>query len=135
MVENGEKVSNTLTREFYEEAAEDSVDMERVLAEIFSNDDDDSQTIYRGYVDDPRNTDNAWMETVVVHFHTPPHLAERLRLSAGDDAVGASWVCIEDNNPRYMNLYASHREFVEQLKQREESKKLEAEVNKSKIAM
>ena len=25
--------------------------------------------IYRGYVDDPRNTDNAWMETVVMHFH------------------------------------------------------------------
>ena len=25
--------------------------------------------IYRGYVDDPRNTDNAWMETVVINFH------------------------------------------------------------------
>jgi len=25
--------------------------------------------IYRGYVDDPRNTDNAWMETVAYHFH------------------------------------------------------------------
>ena len=22
-----------------------------------------------GYVDDPRNTDNAWMETVAFHFH------------------------------------------------------------------
>ena len=25
--------------------------------------------LYKGYVDDPRNTDNAWMETVVVNFH------------------------------------------------------------------
>ena len=25
--------------------------------------------VYRGYVDDPRNTDNAWMETVAVNFH------------------------------------------------------------------
>ena len=25
--------------------------------------------IYRGYVDDPRNTDNAWMETVAYNFH------------------------------------------------------------------
>ena len=25
--------------------------------------------MYRGYVDDPRNTDNAWMETVAVNFH------------------------------------------------------------------
>lgn len=25
--------------------------------------------MYKGYVDDPRNTDNAWMETVAVNFH------------------------------------------------------------------
>lgn len=25
--------------------------------------------IYSGYVDDPRNTDNAWMETVAQNFH------------------------------------------------------------------
>ena len=25
--------------------------------------------IYRGYVDDPRNTDNAWMETIAMNFH------------------------------------------------------------------
>jgi len=25
--------------------------------------------VYSGYVDDPRNTDNAWLETVVYHFH------------------------------------------------------------------
>ena len=25
--------------------------------------------MYAGYVDDPRNTDNAWMETVVFNFH------------------------------------------------------------------
>ena len=25
--------------------------------------------IYKGYVDDSRNTDNAWMETVAYNFH------------------------------------------------------------------
>lgn len=25
--------------------------------------------MYAGYVDDPRNTDNAWMETVAYNFH------------------------------------------------------------------
>ena len=25
--------------------------------------------IYKGYVDDPRNTDNAWMETEAVNYH------------------------------------------------------------------
>ena len=28
-----------------------------------------SVQMYAGYVDDPRNTDNAWMETVVFNFH------------------------------------------------------------------
>ena len=27
------------------------------------------EDVYRGYVDDPRNTDNAWMETVAQNFH------------------------------------------------------------------
>ena len=25
--------------------------------------------VYKGYVDDPRNTDNSWMETLAVNFH------------------------------------------------------------------
>lgn len=28
-----------------------------------------SLQVFKGYVDDPRNTDNAWMETVAVNFH------------------------------------------------------------------
>lgn len=27
--------------------------------------------VYKGYVDDPRNTDNAWIETVAVSIHFP----------------------------------------------------------------
>ena len=27
--------------------------------------------VYKGYVDDPRNTDNAWMEAVAVSIHFP----------------------------------------------------------------
>ena len=25
--------------------------------------------VYKGYVDDPRNTDNAWIETIAMNFH------------------------------------------------------------------
>ena len=25
--------------------------------------------VYKGYVDDPRNTDNAWIETIAINFH------------------------------------------------------------------
>eukprot|EP00301_Raphidiophrys_heterophryoidea_P002212 c11035_g1_i2.p1 GENE.c11035_g1_i2~~c11035_g1_i2.p1 ORF type:complete len:322 (+),score=78.12 c11035_g1_i2:281-1246(+) len=111
MVDDGEYVTSTLKREFMEEAAEKSVDMEQVLEEIFA--DSNRRVVFRGYVDDPRNTDNAWMETTVVHFHCLPHQAERLKLSAGSDAVRVSWLCVEDNNERYTNLYASHKAFVD----------------------
>ena len=28
-----------------------------------------AKKIYKGYIDDPRNTDNAWMETQCYNFH------------------------------------------------------------------
>ena len=40
--------------------------------------------VYRGYVDDPRNTDNSWMETVAVNFHDETgELVGKLQLQAG----------------------------------------------------
>ena len=42
--------------------------------------------VYRGYVDDPRHTDNAWIETTAFHFHCPPEIGDKLPLAAGDDA-------------------------------------------------
>ena len=44
------------------------------------------KVVYRGYVDDPRNTDNAWMETTAFHFHVTDELGAMLPLKAGDDA-------------------------------------------------
>ena len=34
--------------------------------------------VYTGYVDDQRSTDNAWVESRVVHFHCPRELGEAL---------------------------------------------------------
>ena len=42
--------------------------------------------VYAGYVDDPRNTDDAWMETEVRNFHLDDDLAAQIPLEAGDDA-------------------------------------------------
>ena len=40
--------------------------------------------VYSGYVDDPRNTDNSWMETVAVNFHDDTgNGAGRFHLHAG----------------------------------------------------
>ena len=83
--------------------------------------------VYAGYVDDPRNTDNAWMETVAYNFHDDTGLKSspftalsifnffsgegvgRLKLSAGDDAGDVAWT----EAKRDMNLYASHNSFIE----------------------
>lgn len=99
MVDPGEHVSLTAKRELMEEAG---IDLETVPpTEIFS-----------GYVDDPRNTDNAWMETVasmmVVDYAPEPQ--------AGDDAEGAQWfnlTDIESLQEATVGLYASHGEIIQ----------------------
>ena len=56
--------------------------------------------VYRGYVDDPRNTDNAWLETTAVLFHCSAELGERMHLAAGDDAAKAEWLDVSDSDER-----------------------------------
>lgn len=113
MVDANEDVSLTLRREFSEEAmdglsisAEERAKLDAKVAENFKN----GKDVYRGYVDDPRNTDNAWMETVAVNFHdeTGEGLG-KFALNAGDDAVGVKWTVVDSS----LKLYASHRDFVE----------------------
>ncbi|XP_060003528.1 ADP-ribose pyrophosphatase, mitochondrial isoform X2 [Lagenorhynchus albirostris] len=65
--------------------------------------------IYKGYVDDPRNTDNAWMETEAVNYHDETgEIMDNLTLEAGDDAGKVKWVDISDK----LKLYASHFQFI-----------------------
>jgi len=112
MVDAGDTVSLTLRKEFGEEALnsieaspEERVKLEKLLSEIFAN----GETVYSGYVDDPRNTDNAWMETVCVNFHDDDgSIFDQFKLHAGDDAVGVKWVDITPD----IQLYASHTNFV-----------------------
>ena len=113
MVDMGESVSVTMRREFTEEAgaiedAEKKALFLQLTEELFAN----GEVVYRGYVDDPRNTDNAWMESAVFHFHCSPELGQLLPLHAGDDAAAVMWLDIESSNATFANLYASHRDFV-----------------------
>jgi ADP-ribose pyrophosphatase len=48
--------------------------------------------VYQGYVDDFRNTDNAWIETTAFHLHLPWEEAGKMIPVAGDDAKDAAWV-------------------------------------------
>ena len=60
-------------------------------------------------MDDPRNTDNAWMETTAVNFHDESNdVLPKLKFEAGDDAKHVTWMDINSN----LKLYASHATFM-----------------------
>ena len=89
MVEAGQGISATIRRDFEAEVGdhddpEEKATMSRLLDALFAGIDDDEglgghhhlvsrrlapRLVYRGYVDDPRNTDNAWIETSACLFH------------------------------------------------------------------
>ena len=116
-----ELITKTLVREFSEEALShnlaynnsDSIDVsagdiEKKLNVFFRN----GIQIYKGYVDDPRNTDNAWMETIACNFHDEKgDLVGTLDLQGGDDADKAVWMDLSSN----LKLFASHVDFLQQV--------------------
>lgn len=113
MVDPGEhkQISATLKREFFEEALNSDDANTEVLEEFFSQ----GTTIYEGYVDDPRNTDNAWMETVAVNFHDETgEKVGKFELHAGDDAAKVKWVDVDSS----LKLYASHSDFIRKVVER-----------------
>lgn len=112
MCDPGEKISQTLKREFMEEATdclgsnqENRERIEQHLNAFFEK----GTEIYRGYVDDPRNTDNSWMETIAYNFHDKDDkVFKEFTLTAGDDAGSVTWMDLDGQ----LKLYASHKEFV-----------------------
>lgn len=113
MVDPGENVSATARREFEEEAGNhmgaDKVLFEELVQQLFLK--DNERHVYTGYVDDPRNTDNAWMETSAMHYHCNEQLASMLKTNAGDDAADVMWLDITED----MELYANHHALVMQV--------------------
>jgi ADP-ribose pyrophosphatase len=97
MVDAGEEVSRTLARELAEETGV-KIDMSR------------GRLIYRGFVDDPRTTDHAWIETTVRHLHLKPGEADDLEPQAGSDARTVNWLPLTERSMQ--KLYAGHGYFV-----------------------
>ena len=69
MQDPGEIAMQTLIREFKEEAGnvatpEEQAQFDAAAEDLFAV--GNGRTVYKGYVDDPRNTDHAWMETVAM---------------------------------------------------------------------
>ncbi|EGD73753.1 nudix-type domain-containing protein 9 isoform b [Salpingoeca rosetta] len=111
-VDNGEDRATASGREFMEEAlgTKDkrgalSKDEEESVASLFA----DGAVVGRIYSEDPRNTDNAWVETTCVNFHDESgRHAARLKLQGGDDAEHARWMMVHGG----LNLFASHRTLL-----------------------
>ena len=112
MVDPGETVSVTVKREFMEEALdstdsgkENIAELQEMVGKFFEG----GEEVYKGYVDDPRNTDNAWMETVALHFHDDTgDSVGQFPLVAGDDAKAITWMSLHSG----LELYASHSEML-----------------------
>ena len=71
--------------------------------------------MYRGYVDDARATDGAWIETAAFAVDVPPELSydevDRL-LVGGSDATETRWIPIREGTAEFDHLYASHKPMV-----------------------
>ena len=108
MVDKGEIVSKTVKREFVEEGGNLSDPDEQkifndIVEELFSS----GVLIYDGYVDDPRNTDNAWMVTTVYHFHCTKEQGRNLVLRGNKAEGKVTWI-----SPDQVN-YASHGTYAQ----------------------
>ena len=104
MVEPGADVPATLRAELTQEAVSDDSTVDRLFNECRVG------VVYRGHVDDARNTDNAWMETTVVHFHATPEIGKELKLDVKDkeEIKGVAWYDIDQPTA----MYASHLDWL-----------------------
>ncbi|XP_057361225.1 transient receptor potential cation channel subfamily M member 2 isoform X9 [Manis pentadactyla] len=72
--------------------------------------------VYKGYVDDPRNTDNAWIETVAISIHFPNQSDVELKrlnchLHACDPETAIRWQAVDKHVP----LHASHKAILQKV--------------------
>ena len=71
--------------------------------------------VFQGYIDDPRNTDNSWMESQAVNYHDDNGKAfDKFTLKAGDDAKHVKWMEASHD----IHLYANHNDMVREVARR-----------------
>ncbi|ELV10344.1 Transient receptor potential cation channel subfamily M member 2 [Tupaia chinensis] len=69
--------------------------------------------VYKGYMDDPRNTDNAWIETVAISIHFQDQNDAELKQlnSARDPGVSIRWQVVDKRIP----LYSNHKTILQKV--------------------
>lgn len=113
MVDAGEDGIKTLRREFKEEACENCDDS--ILDMVFAIENQD--IIYAGPIyRDPRTTDSAWIETLVVHYHIDNDLANKISLTPQKSEVkDVKWISCDEK------LYGGHKQFIDMVKEKMEN--------------
>ncbi|KAI0988321.1 hypothetical protein GJ496_004042 [Pomphorhynchus laevis] len=75
-------------------------------------DDDNAEVIYVGYLDDTRNTDNAWLETTILSYHDNDNETMRhFRLHdyrPSPTSEDVCWISIDSD----VNMMPSHRDIL-----------------------
>lgn len=97
MVDQNETTLQAISRELKEETN---------LSLVFQKE----NLVTQDYVDDMRNTDNAWIETTAAHKEVSYKKSLEFDLCASDDAKDVVWA--EVNDELYKRLYASHEKLV-----------------------
>ncbi|XP_041118797.1 transient receptor potential cation channel subfamily M member 2 [Polyodon spathula] len=75
--------------------------------------------VYEGYVDDPRNTDNAWVETTAINIHfdnTKHSVLEYLNTMCLQDSntdISVRWQVVDQKIP----LYGNHKDILQKVAQ------------------
>ena len=61
-------------------------------------------------MDDPRNTDHAWVETTAIHLHPPGRQSPRALAAGAPRVVDAEWLAITPDFAR--DLFAGHAHLI-----------------------
>ncbi|XP_052091143.1 transient receptor potential cation channel subfamily M member-like 2 isoform X6 [Mytilus californianus] len=112
MVDPGQNVYECLKAEFKEEALGSLMDNEEHKKEIKDKLKimfEEGELMYKGYADDPRNTDNAWLETLVYNYHDDTGtVLHPFQIQAGESVDAVTWLTARAN----MTLHAAHAYYV-----------------------
>ncbi|XP_063691533.1 transient receptor potential cation channel subfamily M member-like 2 [Bolinopsis microptera] len=117
-VVEGEKLVDTLEREFSEEAL-GSLDMNaekrRECMKMVDKHFGLGINVYQGYVDDPSNTDNAWFETTALSYHDSDGSSFANfpldTIGTEEDRKSSRWITLDQN----LDLYANHENIIEKV--------------------
>ena len=107
----GENVIDALKREFKEEVGnlQDPTRFDQIVNALFTE--ERGIIVYAGYIDDSRNTDQSWIESIAVHFACLESEFD-LPLAHGDDAAACQWLRASDVDA---NFFSGHQSFLKKI--------------------